>query len=347
MDLDDVNYVGTSPDMMLKATEKLLAISRGEAEQDERDSLEFRRVFPMNHLLRERIDLDADNILRTTARRVAKQKSLKSLTVNHFDKYPVGLIMSPLSMPLEEINPMHIVEQNRRITQLGPGGLAEESITEEANNIHPSEFGFISAIEGPECMPAEMEVYTLGGWKRWDEVSENTVFAIKVEGNWRISHSVPHNWSKATRLVKQKYKGPMIGYIDNDIFFKYTPSHRIIKPNGSEVYAIDAVDTELRIPSNLTTHITLNEDKWFVEELELDVYCATVPNGMLFVRGSKDTRGFWTGNSERIGVDTRLAYGARVGSDGKIYQRFKNRRSGKYAWLSPDNLVGKTVALPD
>jgi len=77
------------------------------------------------------------------------------------------------------------------------------------------------------------------------------------------------------------------------------------------------------------------------------VYCATVPGGQLHVRGKKGTSGYWTGNSEKAGIDVRLAHGARVGSDGRIYQLLVNRRTGKKEWVSPSNLRGKTLKLPD
>lgn len=201
-DLDEGD-VPADIDTILAATEKLLAVNRGMAEPDERDSLEFRRVYTPDKLFAERIDLDADKLRRTLMRRVAKQRSLKVLPVAYFDPYVEGMIVGhPLSSPLEEINPLQLVEQSRRITAMGPGGLSSsEQITPESQNIHPSTFGFISAIEGPE--------------------------------------------------------------------------------------------------------------------------------------------------SERIGIDTRLAWGAKLGDDGQIYQSFKNRRTGKPEWVSPSQLVGKTVGLPD
>lgn len=195
--------VSADVDTILAATEKILAISHGVAEPDERDSLAFRRVLSPDRLMAERIDLDADKLRRTLLRRLARQRSLKAMPVAVFDPYTEGLVVShPLSTPLEEINPLQLIEQARRITAMGPGGLASaEQITPEAQNIHPSTFGFISAIEGPE--------------------------------------------------------------------------------------------------------------------------------------------------SERIGVDTRMAWGAKLGSDGRLYQRFMNRRSGAPEWVSADRLQGKVVGLPD
>ena len=50
--------------------------------------------------------------------------------------------------------------------------------------------------------------------------------------------------------------------------------------------------------------------------------------------------------SEKAGIDTRLASGVMMGDNGRLYQKFRNPKTGNYHWLSPEDLVGKTVALP-
>ncbi len=147
-------------DTILASTEKLLAVNRGEAEPDERDSLEFRRVHTPDKLFAERIQLDANKLRRVAMRRVARHRNLKAIGVAHWDPYTEGLIVSnPLSTPLEEINPLSLVEQARRITAMGPGGIpSDDSITPEMQTVHPSQFGFISAFEGPESSRIGVDV---------------------------------------------------------------------------------------------------------------------------------------------------------------------------------------------
>tara|TARA_B100000035_G_scaffold308324_2_gene312814 strand:+ start:1715 stop:2422 length:708 start_codon:yes stop_codon:yes gene_type:complete len=202
-DEDQDDEVDGGIDTLLAASEKVLAVNRGLVDPDERDSLRFRKVYGPDKLLKERIDMDADKVMRNTVRRISRTGNLSGINPGHFNSYSEKLITgNPLSLALEEINPMHLTEQSRRVSQMGPGGLpSSTSITEDAQNLHPSEFMFLSAIEGPE--------------------------------------------------------------------------------------------------------------------------------------------------SERIGVDTRIAWGAKMGSDGNIYQRFKNKRTGKYEWLSAKDLENKIVALPD
>lgn len=195
-------YVPVGIQGVLAASSKLLAVNRGLVPPDDRDSWEFKRVMTTDRLMRERIRMDASKMRRKISMLAAKRKTLKGIPPNAFDKDIEGLLVgNPLSSPLEEINPMQLVGQARRITMMGPGGIgSDDAVTPEMQAIHPSQFGFISTLEGPE--------------------------------------------------------------------------------------------------------------------------------------------------SARAGVDVRLATGTRIGSDGRIYQQFKDRSTGAKVWRSPEDLSGKVVSIP-
>jgi hypothetical protein len=88
-------------------------------------------------------------------------------------------------------------------------------------------------------------------------------------------------------------------------------------------------------------------NNWSVEDYEGVVYCATVPGGLLHVRGKKSTSGFWSGNSSRSGVDVRMAWDTKIGKDGRIRKPLLDRRTGKIVMTSPQDLYGKFLKLPD
>lgn len=148
----DDQDVPTDINTILAATEKVLAVNRGTAEPDERDSLEFRKVLTPADMLAERIEMDAGKARRVMLRRVNKRRNLDPVNVAHFDNYSEGMMNgNPLCLPLEEMNPLALVEQARRISGMGVGGLSsDDSISSEATALHPSTFGFLSSIEGPE-----------------------------------------------------------------------------------------------------------------------------------------------------------------------------------------------------
>lgn len=202
-DDDHEKYAPIGVDGLLAATEKLLAINRGLADPDDRDALPNDRIHTVDRLMAERVKLDHGKTLRSLMGRVSRSRSLAPMSSDAFGEYTVGYIKSnPLAPALEEINPMHILEQKRRVTKMGPGGIGDpNAVTPSMNAVHASQFGFIDSIAGPE--------------------------------------------------------------------------------------------------------------------------------------------------SERSGIDVRLAVGTRIGSDGRIYQLLLNRRTGKKQWVSPTDLVGKTLKLPD
>lgn len=202
-DDDEEDFVPVGVGGLLAASQKLLAVNRGLDKTDERDSLLFKRILTTDKLLSERIKLDAGRLRGAIMPLLARHKNLKAIGPFSFDDYTEKfLIGNPLSSPLEEINPLHLLEQARRTTQMGPGGIGtDNAITESMQSINTDQFGFLSPLEGPE--------------------------------------------------------------------------------------------------------------------------------------------------SEKIGIDTRMAWGSKIGSDGKPYQKFLDRRTGKIRWMSPEDLDGLTIKLPD
>lgn len=556
-DPEDDEYMPIGVEGLLSATEKLLAVNRELDQPDHRDSLIFKKFMTTDKLLAERVTMDANKTRMRLMPMLAKQRSFRNLTPYAFDGYTTGYLMgNPLVTPLEEINPMHLVEQSRRVTQMGPGGIGtDNAITEDMQSVSPDQFGFLSSIEGPECLDEQSEVYTVRGWVPWPDVKDDDIFACRVEGRLE--------WHKASRIVREKYTGPLIVGEHETIRMAVTPTHRILNTRGNNNYrvdtAADVVGKNIKVPirhapyigdesmltfslpeidktgnsqkifsaftiedwcafigwwlsegnafvspknskynherhsvcitqcrkanpenyneiqqlcakmkicncDNGITFISRSKqlsnyfsqwkngcyDKWIPEELQhapvyarermLDallkgdgrytkkrncyctvsknlaysverlaiglgytafirvekdnrahvkttnyvvsihrqqhrqiidkihtdkrsgalyggnwrvdaydgyVYCATVPGGFLHVRGKQSNSGYWTGNSERIGIDTRLAWGTKIGSDGKLYQIVYDRKRKKHRWVSPSDLADSIVKLPD
>lgn len=147
-------------DSILKATKKLIAINKGEVDPDERDSMSFRKVYGPDDLISERVRLDAGKIRNVMMYKLSKVKSLKYFPSGVFDSYASGhIIGNPLSLPSEEVNPMFNMDQQSRITVFGPGGISSaDSVSEEAQNVHPSQFGVIDPITGPESEKIGVDV---------------------------------------------------------------------------------------------------------------------------------------------------------------------------------------------
>lgn len=363
LDDDGEEYRGIGTDGIMAATEKLLAINRGLAEPDERDSMKFQKIFRTHSLLRERIKMDSGKLARTAMYRAAKSKNLSGLSSGAFDGYMDSVMVgNALTSPLEEINPMQLAENARRITAMGPGGLGSaESITEEAQSVHPSQFGFIDNSAGPECFIDNdrftTRVLTSNGWKLIRYITKEDKLACRL--NNRMEFHYP------SRVVHQPYIGYIYHFTTGSIEFAVTPNHKVVymdirEPNKFE--RIDASEFAALVDENEPGRINIpgegtsfginpmlckliqHHELWN-KDSETVVHCATVPGNMLFVSVNGGPA-FWSGNSEKAGIDIRIANGVKVGSNGRLYQKF-TRRDGKKVWLSPEDLDGKTIRLPD
>ena len=164
--------------------------------------IQFKRVKTTADLLAETIAMDTGKALQRSMMYASRHRSLAGMNPGALDdNLETHLVGNPLSSPSEEVNPLDVANQNRRITLMGPGGISSsDMVTADMQAVHPSTFGFISPIEGPE--------------------------------------------------------------------------------------------------------------------------------------------------SENAGIDTRITNGVKIGSNGRLYQRFLNPRTGDFHWLSPEDLHGKTVGLP-
>lgn len=357
---DDEPYISPGLDGVLAASENLLAVNRGLKGPDERDSLVFKRFYPTPALLRERVALDPGKTIRKQLMQAARRRNLQGWAPFALDELMSGhLIGSPLSSPLEEINPLHLVEQSRRVTQMGPGGIGSaNAITDSMQAIHTSQFGYLSPLEGPECHTGATLVQTNHGWLTWEKVVEmadddqEVLFLTLVDGS--------AEFRPAEQIICDPYEGVMYRLHNGQCGLDVTPNHRL--------WYTTRTMAETRQLNTLTDALgDLKGGIYFMGAMPLPgirefemlgshlkcydfsgrVYCATVPGGLLLTKLTEDDMAIWSGNSERIGVDARLAWGVKLGNNGRIYQKFRDRRSGRMRWVSPRDLDGKVVAVPD
>lgn len=535
------NYVPVGLDGLLAASEKVLAISRGVEDPDDRDALFNDRVFTPDRLLAERVKLDHGRVLRKTMGRLSRARTLTPLAPDTFSAYTVDYLKgNPLSPAPEEINPMALLEQRRRVTKMGPGGIGDRNaITTAMQSVSASQFGFIDPIAGPESVDRKTSILSDIGWIPAPEVTMSHRLACNIDGRLEFHrpekvHSYPFQgeligvktkfvdflvtpthriwhrdtdkrndlgrewqmkfaedifnravnfemahapalyegeemftgvvdttfpmgpWCKflaywmadgssskhghQTRIthsnVRPAYKGicEVLNLLGLDWEYSSTPYKNresdfpmgdfIISHPGVAAYLRQLgkagakylpeyilrqnveiregvwqalMETDRRINISHTSFVSTSKrfartvecllislghpvsfreepdvrehvqsTNWVVSKLKLssrqarmpyhngwyketyddDVFCVTVPGGMIFTRRG-DGCGHWTGNSELAGIDVRLAYGTRIGSDGKIYQLMRDRKTGKTRWVSSTELKGKILKLPD
>lgn len=160
-----------SPELLLRSTQKLLNISRGEEEEDDRESPQFSNFYSVEDFIKERIDKDAGHIAQQMLWKIRRDKNLKRVGRGALNPYIQSLILgSGLASPLEETNPFQILDQQTRVVKLGEGGIGSaEMVIEEARDVNPGQLGFIDPVAGPESSKVGVDVRTAYGTYKGDD----------------------------------------------------------------------------------------------------------------------------------------------------------------------------------
>jgi len=154
------NVKGVTPEVLLRASQKLLNVNRGVEEPDNRDNPRFSKFYGIEHMLGERVDKDASKLLKPMLFRIRRDGNLSRVGRNALGPYIDNFLStSGLAQPGEEANPMSILIQQSRITRTGEGGISSpDLITPEARGVQGDYLGFVDFIAGPESSAAGVDV---------------------------------------------------------------------------------------------------------------------------------------------------------------------------------------------
>ena len=155
------DYTGVTKNSLLRATQKIFNLAKGQEEADDRDSLAFQRFMGPEDFFRERIEKDAGGAIRSALFKTTYRGDLTAFKSRPFDAHINSvLIGSGLGEPIEEVNPVEIMDQTLRVTRTGEGGISSSmhGIPKDTRNVQPSHLGFIDPIRTPESAKAGVDL---------------------------------------------------------------------------------------------------------------------------------------------------------------------------------------------
>jgi DNA-directed RNA polymerase subunit beta len=172
-------------DSVLAITKKLLAISRGQAEVDDRDHLAYQTFFGPEDLFAERIRRDHGRMRQDLFRRMSIKGHLRDMPSSALTpQVEHALLGSGLGQALEEINLAEVLDKHSRITRMGEGGIPSiESIPDEARSVQPSHLGFMDAWRTPESFRAGVDLNLARGVRKGDDGTLYAPFIDPKTGN--------------------------------------------------------------------------------------------------------------------------------------------------------------------
>jgi DNA-directed RNA polymerase beta subunit/DNA-directed RNA polymerase beta' subunit len=333
-----------SPRVLVAATRKLVGVNRGEDEPDDRDSLANQTLMGPEDFFAERIARDAGGVARNILWASTFKGRLAKVPAGALNAHMEAVLRSSgVAESLEEINPLETLDQRARVTRMGSGGIGSiDSIPAEARGVQPSYLGYVDPFRSTECYSADTEVRAHDRWLPWPEATAGHSLGTLIGPEPACESPL--------QVVSYDFDGVLYGYDDGLVSYLVTPDHRMwTAPSPEGPWRYDLARDLHRTPGQFVRMLgggvhPLSVDRYRTEPHKGKVYCATMPSGILAVRRGGG-RGFYCGNSEKVGVDNRLALGVRKGRDGQLYRRLTDA-SGRPRWVSAREAARSAVAFP-
>jgi len=153
------SYEKVTPETIRQAVRKLIKLSRGEAEEDDRNALVFKEFIPAEKLIREALIKRSRLERAKLATKVAQNKGKLPSTFDLNKPLREFITTSSLTSNPEHNNPIEILELLSKITYMGEGGIGStHAIPMEIRDVHPTYTGFIDLIRTSESEKAGVDL---------------------------------------------------------------------------------------------------------------------------------------------------------------------------------------------
>ncbi|RMD45168.1 MAG: hypothetical protein D6831_04065, partial [Aquificota bacterium] len=151
-------YEKVDHSVILDAAHKLLRLTKGEVEPDNRDKLAFKRLLTVEDILKEALDKRSKPIINKLKNKVSKTGKFPD-GINFNKAVHSFLTTSQLSQNPEQINPVEFLDRLSKVTYLGEGGISStQAVPLESRNVQDSYLGFIDLIRTSESQKAGMDL---------------------------------------------------------------------------------------------------------------------------------------------------------------------------------------------
>ncbi len=127
-----------------------------EGQPDDIDHLGSRRIRGVGELVQNRVRVGLARMVRNIRDRMSTSDSATVMPGQLINPRPTATVIkeffasSQLSQFMDQINPLAELEHKRRISAMGPGGLARERAGFEVRDVHSSHYGRICPVQTPE-----------------------------------------------------------------------------------------------------------------------------------------------------------------------------------------------------
>ena len=166
-------FTTVTGEAMLLAANKLLGVSRGTAEVDNRDSLRFKELWTVADHLPERIKNSRRRVERKIRNNLDRRDDIRKIVTPDVFNVPVKSFFTStsLSQRPSQLNPVDMIGGHLKATLMGTGGIStENAVSHSAKMLDSSQMGFTDPFHSPEGTRSGITTHlTLGVSKRGNE----------------------------------------------------------------------------------------------------------------------------------------------------------------------------------
>ncbi|MCU7890992.1 MAG: DNA-directed RNA polymerase subunit beta [Candidatus Thiodiazotropha sp. (ex Ustalcina ferruginea)] len=153
---DEVGEGVLSKEDIVDVLRELINIRDGNGVVDDIDHLGNRRIRCVGEMAENQFRVGLVRVERAVKERLTQAESEGLMPQEMINSKPVSAAIkeffgsSQLSQFMDQNNPLSEVTHKRRVSALGPGGLARERAGFEVRDVHPTHYGRVCPIETPE-----------------------------------------------------------------------------------------------------------------------------------------------------------------------------------------------------
>ena len=223
-------FASVTPDALLATSHKLLKVSRGEEEPDDRDSMVFKHIYDAPDLVQTRIDKSRNRVQYDVKRVMDKKDKINEIVSKDMLNKPVRafFVQGTVAAASEQTNPTTILAEATKVTSLGEGAIGDmNAITDSMRAVNPSHIGVLDPLATPECFLPGTQIYTKNGWKNCEDITMSDEVLCRPLGDISEKRAVTA-FAVPEKVVSYQYSGDIYG-MDNDfIAYQVTPEHRVL-----------------------------------------------------------------------------------------------------------------------
>lgn len=183
-------FTQVNGEVLRLAANKILGVSRGTQEPDDRDSLAFKEVVSVEDFVPEMLARNTKNIKVKLRQTVDHKKTITEIVSPELFKKPINAFFlsggTKIIERYDQTNPLQMMAGHRKTTLFSDlGGIKNKNaITEQMQVINPSHFGFLDPMHTPESERTGITLYLSANVRKNGKELETPAYNIasgKVE----------------------------------------------------------------------------------------------------------------------------------------------------------------------